>query len=102
MHLKQACSYLIYFGNDFERFLREALVFHPNGKISLIDMHKIKYMAALQSGNYNTSSQDTLDAINNLKNNIQEEEFEDDYDESELKNKKSYKIQKQISQIKQV
>jgi hypothetical protein len=25
LHLKQACSYLMYFGNDFERFLREAV-----------------------------------------------------------------------------
>lgn len=49
LHLKQACSYLMYYGNDFERFLRESLQFHPQGKINLVEMHKIKYMAAVQS-----------------------------------------------------
>lgn len=47
MHLKQACSYLMYYGNDFERFLKEALVIHSNGKLSLVDMNKIKYIAAV-------------------------------------------------------
>ncbi len=49
LHLKQACSYLMYFGNDFDRFLRDALQFHPGGKISLIDMNKLRYLAAVQN-----------------------------------------------------
>ena len=52
LHLKQACSYLMWYGNDFERFIREALTFHPGGKIVLLDMHKIRYMAALQNNSY--------------------------------------------------
>jgi hypothetical protein len=47
LHLKQACSYLIYFENDFERFIGESVIFHPTGKISLMDMNKIKYLAAI-------------------------------------------------------
>ena len=27
LHLKQACSYLKHFGNDFERFVRDAISF---------------------------------------------------------------------------
>jgi hypothetical protein len=47
LHLKQACSYLMYFGNDFDRFIRDALIFHSGGKISLIDMNKLRYLAAV-------------------------------------------------------
>ncbi len=47
LHLKQACSYLMYYGNDFDRFVNEALQFHPGGKITLIEMHKLQYLAAL-------------------------------------------------------
>ena len=59
MHLKQACSYLMYYGNDFERFLSESLQFHEGGKLSLMDMHKIKYMAAVQQNS--TPSQNATD-----------------------------------------
>ena len=48
LHLKQACSYLMWYQNDFDRFLREALIFHAGGKITLLEMHKIRYIAALQ------------------------------------------------------
>jgi len=37
----------MYYGNDFERFLKEALVIHSSGKLSLVDMNKIKYIAAV-------------------------------------------------------
>lgn len=77
LHLKQACSYLMYYGNDFERFIRETIQFHPTGKISLMDMHKIRYLAAVQ-GQY--IQQPSLDSLNQLPSkNIQEEDFEEDY-----------------------
>jgi hypothetical protein len=37
----------MYYGNDFDRFVNEALQFHPGGKITLIEMHKLQYLAAL-------------------------------------------------------
>jgi hypothetical protein len=37
----------MYFGNDFDRFIRDALIFHSGGKISLIDMNKLRYLAAV-------------------------------------------------------
>jgi hypothetical protein len=49
LHLKQACSYLMYFGNDFEKFIKDALIFHSGGKISLIDMNKLRYLAAVSN-----------------------------------------------------
>jgi hypothetical protein len=77
LHLKQACSYLMYYGNDFDRFIRETVVFHPHGKISLVDMHKIKYIAAIQS-----SYQASAESFNKyISRNIQEEDFEDEDDE---------------------
>ena len=66
LHLKQACSYLMWYQNDFDRFLREALMFHPGGKLTLLDMHKIRYMAALQYQQEEGPSK-----------NIEEEEGED-------------------------
>lgn len=73
LHLKQACSYLMYYGNDFERFIRETIMFHPSGKISLVDMHKIKYLAAV-------AQQSSVDSLMHLPSkNIQEEEYEEDY-----------------------
>jgi hypothetical protein len=65
LHLKQACSYLMYFGNDFSRFLQESLQFHPSGKITLVDMNKIRYLAAVQLSN-NYVSSDSLLGKNNI------------------------------------
>ncbi|TNV73978.1 hypothetical protein FGO68_gene13238 [Halteria grandinella] len=77
LHLKQACSYLMYYGNDFERFIKETIMFHPTGKISLMDMHKIRYLAAIQ-GQF--AQQSSIDSLNQLPSkNIQEEDYEEDY-----------------------
>ncbi len=79
LHLKQACSYLMYFGNDFDRFIRDALIFHSGGKISLIDMNKLRYLAAVQNS-YQQQSTDSLNAYVEGKN-IQEEDYEEDGDQ---------------------
>jgi hypothetical protein len=50
----------MYFGNEFERFIREAIQFHPGGKISLVDMNKIKYLAAIQNQQQVPQSDDEL------------------------------------------
>jgi ABC-type Zn2+ transport system substrate-binding protein/surface adhesin len=85
MHLKQACSYLMYYGNDFERFLSESLQFHEGGKLSLMDMHKIKYMAAVQQNSYQHQSSSNTDSLNQFgqHKNIEEE---DDDEEDDLNN----------------
>lgn len=69
----------MYFGNDFDRFIRDALIFHSGGKISLIDMNKLRYLAAVQNS-YQQQSTDSLTAYAEGKN-IQEEDYEEDGDQ---------------------
>ena len=80
LHLKQACSYLMYFGNDFDRFIRDALIFHSGGKISLIDMNKLRYLAAVQNS-YQQQSTDSLTGYEGEGKNIQEEDYEEEGDQ---------------------
>ena len=77
----------MYFGNDFDRFLHEALQFHPGGKISLIDMNKLRYLAAVQTS-FHHQSTDSLSGYPNkegghppVSKNIEEEDYEEDLDQ---------------------